>query len=134
MDIFDAIRKADVEAVKDLLSENQGLVHARVEELQWTPLHLVAAHGCDTKKGHEEIAKLLLACGAEVNARDIADQTPLHLIAINGSRESVQVARILLENGADVRAKGPLRLTPLGHWQHGKEIHDLLWEYMKRKA
>ena len=55
--------------------------------------------------------------------------TPLHLIAINGSRESLSVAKVLLQNGANPNVVSKFKTTPLLMWQHGEQISDLLIDY-----
>lgn len=44
----------------------------------WSPLHEACNHGW------LEVAELLLRAGADVNARGLDDDTPLHDAAING--------------------------------------------------
>jgi ankyrin repeat protein len=75
----------------------------------WTPLHLASFFG------HEQIAKLLLARGADVNARSRStrfarENTPLHAAAAN---RQVGVAEVLIAHGADVNAKDGSGFTPL---------------------
>jgi hypothetical protein len=54
--------------------------------------------------------KALLAAGADVNARDKEDNTPLHMAAYADKSEN---ARLLLEAGADADAKSAGGRTPL---------------------
>lgn len=75
----------------------------------WTPLHLAAFFG------HEELARLLIARGADVNARSRSERfarsnTPLHAAAAN-SRTAI--AELLLSAGADVNARDGSGFTPL---------------------
>ncbi|HIG23126.1 ankyrin repeat domain-containing protein, partial [Henriciella sp.] len=67
-----------------------------------TPLHIAAQFG------HTEIAELLIAKGADVNA-DNAKETPLHRAATNGH---YAIAELLIAAGVDVNAKnvGGVRL------------------------
>ena len=51
------------------------------------------------------------------------------MIAISGSLESVPIARVLLEAGADVQATTKDGLSWQTFWQHGREIYDLLSSY-----
>lgn len=71
-----------------------------------TPLHFAALGG------HPEIARVLVANGADPNVADISGFTPLHLAAWGGSREA---AAVLLEKGAKIDAAADrfLRYTPL---------------------
>jgi ankyrin repeat protein len=59
----------------------------------FTPLHYASL------KGHEDIARLLLAKKAEVNAKAVHELEPLNLVVTYGQPGMV---RLLLENGADV--------------------------------
>ena len=67
-------------------------VVARNERIQVTALHAAAAGN------HTEIARLLLAAGAPVDAEQPGGFTALHSAAQNGNAELV---RLLLEHGAD---------------------------------
>ena len=55
-----------------------------------------------TKQGNIEIVKLLIAKGADVNAKDKDGSTPLYLVA---SRDKKEIVQLLIANGADVNAK-----------------------------
>jgi ankyrin repeat protein len=68
-----------------------------------TPLHSAAAGG------HAGIAALLLAAGADPNARQHGGWTPLHAAAQQGNATLV---RSLLEHGADPAAENAEGLTP----------------------
>ena len=131
--IHDLARRANVAAVRARLRHDPSAVHLR-NDLGWTPLHLVAAQGDDTRPEHALVASLLIAAGADVNARDLAGQTPLHLIAMNGSRASLPVARALLPSGADVLARSSAGFTWATYLQHGAEIRELLLTYERRSA
>ncbi|XP_059474055.1 uncharacterized protein LOC132195835 [Neocloeon triangulifer] len=75
-----------------------GLNGFSVEKKNWkgrTALHLAAA------KGHIAVAEFLLSQGAEVNARDDDNETPLTLAA---SFSGAEMCQILVENGADLSA------------------------------
>lgn len=68
---------------------------------------------------------VLIAKGANVNAKDGYDYTPLHKVAWEGKTE---VAAFLLSKGADVNGKGPVGWTPLHMAASGgrKEVAELL--------
>lgn len=66
------------------------------ESMKVTPLHSAAA------AGQLEIAKVLIAQGANVNARAATGFTALHEAAANGD---IPFATLLLEHSADVNAK-----------------------------
>jgi len=51
---------------------------------------------------NKEIAEVLIANGADVNATKSHEQTPLHDAAREGHKE---VAELLIDKGADVNAK-----------------------------
>ena len=75
-----------------------------------------------TKADNKEIVELLLASGADVNAKDEMGETPLHLAAQFGRKE---IAELLIAEGADVNAKGDFGRTPLDTVED-KEMADLL--------
>jgi cytohesin len=85
-----------------------------------SPLHDVA---------RKEVAELLIANGANVNAKDDRESTPLHKLANNGDKEIVE---LLIQKDADVNAKTKDEnvLTPLHNALMGnggnKEIVELL--------
>lgn len=70
-------------------------VGAQINRQGWSPLHYAAS---GTSDAQVEIAKLLLAKGANINARSPNGTTPLMMAAGNGSAQMVQ---FLLESGAD---------------------------------
>jgi len=72
-------------------------------------------------KGNKEIVELLIAAGADVNARDDGGDTPLLNAAAFGQKEIVE---LLIGKGAEVNAKNANGETPLD-WAKG-EIADLL--------
>ncbi len=72
----------------------------------WTALHWYAA----SKKDYRDIIKILLAHGADVNAKDNTGRTPLDIVAMNGTP---QKAAFLIAHGADINAQTNLGATPL---------------------
>ena len=70
----------------------------------WTPLHKAAY------EGYREIVELLIAKGADVNAKNKRGMTPLHLAAEYGRN---QVVELLIAKGADVNAEDEDGETPL---------------------
>jgi ankyrin repeat protein len=91
----------DAAQVERLLAESPSLVHARSERHSYTPLHLAVF------KDHVEIAKLLLAHDADVDARCSHEtctnesKTPLHFAV---QQPSADMVALLLEHGADPNA------------------------------
>ena len=73
-----------------------------------TPLH------CAALLGHKDVAELLLANKAEVNARDTFGGTPLQIAAYHGYKD---VAELLLANKADVNGKDNNRVRRLCTWR-----------------
>jgi ankyrin repeat protein len=140
MTIHEAASAGDVSQALTVLTEQRDLVHSRDGHDQ-TPLHLASSVdvarlllecGADANApgwmgetplhsaasgGRAEIARLLIARGAAVNARrPERDDTPLHFAA------NEAVANLLIENGAEVDARDIYKRTPL-HWaaQFGRE-------------
>jgi uncharacterized protein len=103
--ISQAAADGDLETVRELLDQDPMLVHSYARS-GWMPLH-VAAY-C----GHLEVAELLLARGADVQApaRDGLGDTPLLKAVI---RQRVEMVALLLAHHADVRIPNLADATPL---------------------
>ena len=77
----------------------------RTSVAQEAPLHFAA------ESGNVEIARMLLAAGAAVGARDSAGATPLHRAAA-ASALSMDILRVLIEAGAKLDAASNDGATP----------------------
>jgi ankyrin repeat protein len=84
-----------------------------------TPLHLAAI------MGHKEIVELLIAAGADVNAKTDFGFTPLNYAVVDGRKVIVE---LLIAKGADVNAKDDVYgRTPLHRaaYKGYKELAEL---------
>ena len=72
----------------------------------WMPLH------CAVCSGHDEIAGMLIAHGADIGATGQQGETPLHVAASAAQETSIA---LLVEKGADIKAKTVVGETAL-HW------------------
>jgi uncharacterized protein len=135
-----AIRAGDVATLQRLLADNPGLAASRLGGIAKgrTPLHVVADWPGYFPNGRQ-VVRMLIEAGAEPNARDPdkpSSETPLHWAA---SSDDVDVARALIDGGADVEAPNGSIGTPLdnaigyGCWhvarllvQRGAKV-DKLW-------
>ena len=118
-EIHDAAKTGDVETIRVLLKANPELVNNRDNPVGWTPLHVAA------QAGHKEVAELLLANKADVNATVSGGWTPLHLAT---DKDHKEVVELLLANKADANATDNRGMTPL-HWaadKDHKEVAELL--------
>lgn len=110
------------ETVNALIEAGADVNLASRESMKVTPLASASA------AGQLEIARTLIAHGANVNARATGDFTPLHEAAASGRME---FAKLLLDHGADVNAKTSEDKTPLDYArQHNREeMVQLLEKY-----
>ena len=125
-EIHKAAANGNLQKVKALLKENPKLVSSKGEFStgkcgDWTPLHYAA------EQGHKDIAKLLLANKADVNAKAEDGRSPLHWAAWNGHKELVE---LLLAHGVQANARGEDDKTPL-HWA-SKQGHPDIVELLRQ--
>lgn len=107
-DILVAARAGRSDLVRQFIQNDKRAVNARTDEGE-TPLYIAAL------LGHDEVAKVLLAYGADVNAADNYQITPLHRAAEYGH---AKVVALLLAHHANRNAK---------HW-HGQTPADFARE------
>jgi ankyrin repeat protein len=106
--LVDAIHAGDVERVRALVSENQGLASARLVDDKGgsgTPLHAVTGWPGYFPSG-PEIVSVLIEAGADPDIPVEGSwhaETPLHWAA---SSDDVEVARALIDGGANIEAVG----------------------------
>lgn len=111
VDFFSAVAIGDGEQVKGLLAKNPGLANSRGPD-GYPALHLA------TKMDYKAIVSSILQAGGNVDIRNKAkrngyfDETALHCAA---SWDRHEIARLLIDAGADVNALGERRITPLHH-------------------
>ncbi len=105
LDIFEASAIGDLERVKSLLSDHPELANAFALD-GFQPLGLACFFG------HYDVARFLIERGAEINSpsRNPQKVMPLHSAAAN---RSLEIARLLLEHGADPDARQEGDFTPL---------------------
>jgi hypothetical protein len=97
----DAVRQDDAALMARFLKDER-VAHKRGIKGA-TLLHLAA------NDDSRQCAALLLAAGADVDARDADGRTPLHLAVFRAHRE---MAALLLENGADIWVEDLRGRTP----------------------
>lgn len=82
----------------------------KANQFAFTALHL-AIYNNPNEAGTLEIVKLLVDIGANVNAGNLMDVTPLHFYVKKGQDE--KIAEYLIQNGADIENKSFYGATPL---------------------
>ena len=91
---FDACERGDIDFAREALEYNKSLANASTNgsctALMWT-----------ARKGHTDVASLLIKNGADVNAANEYRTTPL-MYAVGDLDDYPDMVRLLLESGADV--------------------------------
>ena len=113
VDIHEIAGEGKLEAVKEAVVENPGLVNLRDDDGQ-TPL-FAACRG-----DHPAVVKYLVAHGADVNAKDDYLDTPMHLVAYRGL---IDPMKVLLEHKAEVNVQNHSKKTPL-HYAALADRHE----------
>jgi ankyrin repeat protein len=108
-----AIRAGDVDAVRRVLVSSPELVTRPLGGpfSTRTALHVVADWPGYYPNG-PEVVRLLVAAGADPDARSPGEETPLHWAA---SSDDADVAAALIDAGADIEAPGGSIGTPLAN-------------------
>lgn len=101
---FEAVRRGDVEALRQLLANRPEVARAKEPIYGATLLHLAA------KQGLVPLMDTLVRHGSSLDARDSIGRTPLHYALAAGKLQAVQW---LIEKGADWRLEGEGGLTCL---------------------
>src|ERR1700722_5393834 len=114
IEVIAADHAGDVVTLQRLLADNPGLAASRLGGTAQgrTPLHVVADWPGYFPNG-PQIVRILIEAGADPNARNPdqpSSETPLHWAA---SSDDVDVARALIDGGADVEAPNGSIGTPL---------------------
>ncbi|UCF14177.1 MAG: ankyrin repeat domain-containing protein, partial [Phycisphaerales bacterium] len=118
LSLIEMVLNGDIDQVKLNLSLGADV---NAKEKYGTALHAAAG------RGHTEIARLLIAHGAEVNAKAEIGWTPLHYAALYGRTKT---AELLIAKGADVNVENNEGWTPISFALRsaggGREMIELL--------
>ena len=102
--LHEAALNGKLEKAKALLKVNPDLVFSQKSYASQTPLHLAAEYG------HKDVAELLLANKAQVEAKAYGGWTPLLNAVVGGHKDLVE---LLLANKAAVNVEDDAGRTPL---------------------
>ena len=130
LDVFEAAALGHVDRLRELLDEDPSLANAWAGD-GFQPLGLASFFG------HAEAARLLVERGAEVNSasRNQMKVMPLHSAAAASDPDTrYEIAKLLLEHGADPNARQQDDYTPLmAADQHGdSRLRELLVQHGAR--
>ncbi|GJQ80547.1 hypothetical protein Trydic_g19952 [Trypoxylus dichotomus] len=126
-----------VQYTDDDMASDRKLYEMRVNIIRLLLEKLVGAHFFQSKRGRpplhvlahvesENIVKLLLEKGANVNLANVCGETSLYF-ALYGRR--LDTVKLLLENGADVNVQNERGCSPLhvaAHMRHASAVKELL--------
>ena len=116
----EATSSGEIDKVEALISKGVD-VNAR----EWGSLKTALHYGAE--KGHKKVVELLLAKGANTDARDALSTTPLHGAVEKGHKEVVE---LLIANGADANAKDYKGRTPL--WYAKRKGYTEIVELLRK--
>lgn len=102
-DLFALVRAGDVQSLSQVLTPSINVMHY-VDTEQNSLLHCAATR---------EVAALLLNRGAQVNALNGQQSTPLHVMLWHGSCDDFSLAQLLLDAGADITALNVNKQNPV---------------------
>ena len=127
LDVFESAAVGRVDRLRALLEEDPSLANAWAED-GFQPLGLASFFG------HVEAARLLVERGAEVNpaSRNDFKVMPLHsAVAEKDPETRYEIAKVLLEHGADPNARQQDDYTPLmaADQQGDAALRELLVEH-----
>lgn len=155
-DIHAAAKDGDTDEVAALLSMDNRLTRTHDSD-GWTPLHLAAHYGhpetvaillhnnapVDIRSTNQmantplhaalagrrtEVVKILVAAGADVNAKQHGGWVPLHSAAANGERDMVD---LLIARGADRAAVNDAGVSAAAIAR--ERGHEALADYLERR-
>lgn len=131
-ELFEAIRRGDVETVLGMLERDAGLASCR-DGRGLTPLHAAAEGGGLPLPEHTEIARVLLERGADPEAaapHERLGAVPVLVYAAYCSHRNEPLVRLLLERGCDPESRSSAGLTAMlaAAMRGSREICDALRE------
>lgn len=106
-DLFNAVQENNIPEIYRLIAEDAD-VNANIDG--FTPLHVAQT---------SQAAQILIAAGADVNAKDLISCSPMH------RAQNAEIAQDLIGNGANAMALNNRMETPL-HWAKSAKIAQIL--------
>ena len=109
-----------------LLLDRNADMHVRDDDGD-TPLH------CAAISGRLKVVQLLLGLNMEVNSRNNEGSTPLHLASAGYKKGNPDIVRLLLDHGADTRARNLMGKTA-SEVARGPKQHEIIQLLSERAA
>lgn len=104
-----AIFNDDIDIMQLLLDAGAD-INLATEPNRITPMHSACRYN---RPEHNELIKILLQKGADINAKTTLGSTPFHYLCDNLHYDNITNETLLIEKGADINAIDEFGMTPL---------------------
>jgi uncharacterized protein len=123
-DLFYAVRRADLTAIRALLDKG---AKVNIRDLEGQTALAFAIREVPQRPIALTIVRILIAAGADVNLKDNRESSPLHTAVYGFEDKRCELVKVLLAAGGDANAGDEYGTTVLMHAVHGaSQVKELI--------